>query len=140
MAVKTNIVDVIPQIVAAVDGTNGISFAPDNPPGSVSVSPFGIVYLESGRAEMAPPGSVTYRDNVVIQVGVPLNDMPRNDETILPIGRRVLDALFTGLKNATIEPLNFDGTEYNYGPFVWGGQDQFGWTIRMLNVKTQETL
>lgn len=137
---QTEISAVIAEIVTVCGDASGINFAPANVTEQAPTSPFAIVYLSNGEASIKVASAVEHLSEVTIQVGLPLTDMARANEVILPIGQDVILALFQGLIDGDITPLNFDRMRYQYGPFQWGGFQMFGWTIIIEAVNTLEAL
>ena len=140
MAIETEISEILHEIVHICDSVSGINFAPTNPPDQASQSPFAIVYMSGGTASIKAGASVAHHTEVTIQAGLPLREMARANEVILPLGQDLILALFQGLKDGDINPQNFDSMRYLYGPFVWGGVQMFGWTITIENLLTIEAL
>lgn len=137
---QTEISAVLAEIIAVCDGVSNINFAPTNVTEQAPVSPFAIVYLSGGEARINSATSVRHLSEITIQVGLPLTDMARANEIILPLGQDVILALYQGLVNETITPQNMETMRYQYGPFLWGGFQMFGWTIVIENVLTIESL
>lgn len=128
------------EIVAACEAVSGISFAPAHPPDQASHGPFAIVYLSNGEAGIRSSAKVEHRSEITVHVGLALQNMAHADTIVLPLGQKLIKALFQGLYDGTINPQNFEDIRYVYGPFVWGGMQMFGWSLTLENVLTFEAL
>ena len=140
MAQETQIAEVIRDIVAVANSVSGVDFAPTHPPDQAAQSPFAITYLSSGEHEIAASHVVRGLLEVTMHVALPLQNMSHADSIILPIGQRVIKALYQGLTDNDINPQNFTTMRSVYGPFVWGGIQMFGWTIVIENILVKENL
>jgi hypothetical protein len=137
---QTELNTLIGQIAAKLETVEGINFAPADPPGTIGQSPFAVMYLSSGEGGVRASNAVVLYSELTVHVGLPLRDMRRANEIILPIGQDAITALFQGLKDGDIEAQNFDSVRYQYGPFVWGGIEMFGWTVVIERLLTKEAL
>ena len=102
---QTEISAVITEIINVCSDVSAINFAPANVTEQASTYPFAIVYLSNGEAKIASASCVQHLSEITIQVGLPLTDMAKANEIILPIGQDVILALFQGLIDRNITPL-----------------------------------
>jgi hypothetical protein len=120
----TDIIDTIQSAVAAVEG---IRYAPDAPPESVSVFPFVTTYPASGGWAPETFDGGKSEHQVVCELHIARKDLPRNISEALGYADTipaVIWALFGGDTSVT-------ATRYDFTAMEWGGVETIGfrWTV-----------
>jgi hypothetical protein len=129
------------EVIEVIGAVAGIRDAPDQPPEQLGQDITAVVYSTEGRAEFEATGWLTTYDQVTVGVFVPLNDLPRRNEEMLPFRELIPTALFTALRSGDFsEVSNFDTITHRYGPFQWGGVDVFGYLFTISDVKLQTVI
>lgn len=142
MAVVTTTDAFLDQLIRVVNDQSAVTFAKRAPVKQVGSSIWSLIFVEEGRAEFLPAGSVTFWDNIKIIVATPEkgSDWDKVDALVLPVMRKLIVAVYQALRSGDVTPLNMGDISYQYGPFEWAGTNQYGALITLQEVKTMENL
>jgi len=136
-----NAVDAIATVLRSVSGLRQV---PVNPPETMSVETFAIVYPSTGSIEIAPIGTRTALHNIAIDVLTTRTDLARNIAALKPFIDTVANALMlevsTGgdMFSSTIE--TFGRLSYSWVATDYGGVPVVGYHFVMEETKIQVNL
>lgn len=136
MALKDAAQDVIDELRKISD----LRRVPDEPPESNNQFPFAVVYPLRGNYTGGPPGLMRGLHNIVVELHVARQDLPRDYSQVMDIIDQIPEQLLSAMKNARYSNLDtFETITYEFGALNWDGTDTLGVTYTMTNVKVQTT-
>ncbi len=141
---NANIRGFIAECVEVIRGLPGLTYVPDNPPLHAVVWPMVTVYASDGITTDQPAGLVmTGIDNVTIAVVLPLDNLERTIDFLLPYREQIPKALFTEFtkNNASSHAQKIGIISYTLGPIEWPqGIEMFGFLFTVNDVKIQNEM
>lgn len=149
MAIGTlnyNLAGFIDEVLEILRGLFDNAYIPDNPDINPGSWPYATVYMSNGTSKGEPAGYVQKDlSDVTIAVIVPLDDMARAIQFLLPYREQIPNALFKWFykDGPQSQHAQHIGTEMtlNLGPLEWpSGQNMFGWLITLNEVKIQNEI
>lgn len=134
----TNIQGFIAECVQEIRGLPDLRYVPDNPPLQVPVWPMVTVFASDGVSVDQPAGlCMTSLDNVTIAVILPIDNLERVIDFLLPYREQIPMTLFRFFtkNNSSNHAQKIGQISYTMGPIEWGGVDMFGFLFTIADVK-----
>ncbi len=128
-------------IAAVVDAVSGIRVATSEPPETMNVDPFAVVFVMRGAAEVAPLGTRKTLTDIAIDVLKVRKDLARDLSTLNPFVDTVTNALLAQVSGDTAGRFSntistFGRVEYQLLPAVdYAGVQMIGYRFVMKDVK-----
>ena len=143
-----NLQGFIDEVLEVLRGLSHVNYVPDNPDISPRIYPYLTVYMTTGVTKGEPAGYVqTDLTDVTIAMVVPLEDMAKAVEFLLPYREQIPRALYKHFYRQTAN-VNSDHVQHlgesitiNMSPIDWpSGQPMFGYLITLNGVKIQNEI
>ena len=134
----------VSAIVAVLQSVSGLKQVPINPPETISVDTFAVVYPERGECDVAPIGTREFLHTIAIDVLTRRTDLARNIAALKPLIDTIANALMSEVTydgdifSDTIE--TFGKLTYSWVATDYGGTPVVGYHFRMEEVKIQVNL
>jgi hypothetical protein len=135
----SSIQDAIDAINVLLRAVSGIRVVPDDPPDSMNIYPFAVVYPGSGTWDQGVPGERLGLCSLIVELHVARRDLPTAVQHALTFADTVPDALMAD-PTLTGSVSTYGVIEWTFGPLAWGDTPTIGWRYTLTNVKIREDI
>jgi hypothetical protein len=126
--------NVVTAVVALIDGVAGLQQVPVNPPETVNVATYALVYAENGNIDNGVVGSKKALHNISIDVLTKRTDLARDMGRIKPFVDLIPAALLAD-PTLTGTAQTFEGLSYEFITPEYAGVANIGYKFILQNVK-----
>jgi len=131
--------DAIAKVQELAGAVSGIRAAPEYLPESINIFPFLVCYAGSGSFEIAPAGVMKGLHNIILELHVARQDLPRDTKNVMQYSDSIPQAIMADpTLGGTVSTIG--SISYTFGGMQYGTQQTLGFRFTIQSVKLQTVI